>query len=346
MVSRIKEFFAQIRDPNASDYSLLFWIVCVFLGGVINAMVIRAFSDFWLSVYNYYVAWQLTVWKAPEIIPSFIISVAIAFSIPILLSFIFTRAHPERRIVPPLPMQIVSFGLLLFFVYNKTETDWQILYGIVFYVLTASFLQDGIITYALGKNVQVDYIIKHSLKVHANVNQVKNIILSKQFRKLNNVKLIDKANKESIKLRTNAKRGFILILELKEVKNNLETIINLVAYHMQAYCVKPVKANDDVSQWATSRIGSLRETLSSQLSVQVEDDVTSNVDSLASFVLEDMAGALSRFQELATTKRAVIVLSTIFFLATIGLFAYNRIDWGLGALGIAFALIAGVALRE
>ncbi len=345
-MSQIKERIAQIRDPRASDYSLLLWIVVVFFGSVINAMILRSFADFWLSVYDYYIKSNLTVWEAPQIIPAFIISVVIAFSIPILFSFVFTRTHPEKRIVPPLPMQVISFGLLVFFAYNQTATDWQMLYGIGLYMMIAAILQDGIAIYALGKTVFTDDIIRHSLKVHADIDRVKNIILSKQFRKLNKLTLIDKSSKESIKLRTNPRRGFILILELKESEVKKDTIINLVAYHMQAYCVKPIKATDDVHIWVMERIAGLKETLSRQLSVRVDDDAISNVDFLLNFVLDDMTGALSRFQEMATTKRAAAIISVVFMSVAIGLFAYDRIDWGFGALGIAIVLFADIALRE
>lgn len=345
-MSRIKEFFVEIRDAQRSDYSFLLWVVFVFLGGVINAMIIRSFVDFWLTVYNHYATSNLTVQQASQIIPILIISLVIVFSIPILLSFMFTRTHPEKRIVPPLPMQIISFGLLLFFVYHQTATDWQILYGLFIYMMSAALWQDAIMVYALGKTAFPHNIIRHSLKVHADINRVKNIILSTQFRKLNNLKLIDKSSKESIKLRTNARRGFILVLELRESEVKEETIINLVIFKMQAYGVKPITANDDVHVWATWKIGGLKETLRNQLSVQVDDGVISNVDSLLSFILDDMAGALSRFQEMATTKRAATIIAVIFVFVAIGLIAYGKIDWGLGALGIAIVLFADVALRE
>jgi hypothetical protein len=345
-LSQIKEHLAQIRDPRASDYSLLLWLVAVFSGGVINAMILRNFADFWLTVYDYYITKNLTVWQAPQIIPAFITSVAIAFSTPILFSFLFTGTHPEKRIVPPLPMQIISFGLLLFFVYHQTATDWQILYGIGFYIMSVALWQDGIVTYALGKTVFTDDIIRRSLKVPANINRVNNIILSKQFQKLNNLKLIDKSRKESIKLRTKARRGFVLILELKESEVKTETIINLVAYHMQAYCIKPIRKADDVYVWAMNMIDTLKGTLTRDLSAQVEDASIDNGDSLLNFVLDDMAGALSRFQEMATTKRVAIVASIIFIAVSIGLFVFDKIDWGLGALAIAIVLIADVALRE
>lgn len=345
-MSQIKERLAQIRDPRASSYSLLLWLVGVFFGGVINAMILRSFADFWLSVYDYYITSDLTLLQAPQIIPAFIISVVVAFSIPILFSFLSTRTHPEKRIVPPLPMQIISLGLLLFFVYNQTVTDWQMIYGIALYMIVVASLQDRIVVYALGRTVFTDDIIRHSLKVHTSISRVKDIILSTQFRKLNNLKPIKKPIGESIKLKTNSRRGFTLILELKEGKVNEETIVNLVVYHLQAYYVKPIKETDYVYAWAMNGIDILKGTLSRGLSVKVEDDTIDNVDSLLNFVLDDMTGALSRFQEMATTKRVAIMVSVILVGVAFGLFVFGRIDWGFGALGFAIVLIADVVLRE
>lgn len=309
-------------------------------------MTLRTFADFGLAVYNDYIAKNLTIVQAPGIIPVFIIDFVIAFSVPILFSFLFTRSHPERRLVPPLPMQLVSFGLLLFFVYNKTTADWQILYSLGLFMASFGLVQDGIVTYTLGRTTSANYLIKHSLKVYTNIDRVRNIVQSKQFRKLNDMKSIDEASTESTKLRTDRKRGFILMLELKKGEKKEETIINIIAYHMLAYCVKPLEPNDDISLWAKAKIASLREILGYQLSVRVDDDAVGNVDSFQNFVLEDMTGALSRFQEMGTTKQVAIVLSVIFVSLGIGFFAFNYIDWAIGAWGIAIVLIADVALRQ
>lgn len=329
-----------------SDYSLLLWIIFVFLGGIVNAMAIRIFTDYCLSVNDYLKSSQLTIWQAPQIIPQLIICFATLFSVPIVLSLLLSRTHPEKRVVPPYYMQLIAFGLLTFFVYNQLPTDFLILYVIFIYVITSGPLQDGIATYAIGKTVFTDNIIRHSWKIHTTINRVKDMVLSKQFLKLNNLKVIRKPKGESIKLKTKNRRGFILILELKEGKVNKETIVNLVVYHLQAYFVKPITETDDVYMWAMDRIAIFRDNFARRLSVRVDDDTISNVDSLLNFVLDDMAGAISRFQEMATTRRITMIFSGVLILISIGFFAIGRFDVGFGPLAIAIALIVDVILRK
>jgi hypothetical protein len=318
----------------------------VFLGGVINAMIIRACADFWLSAYNYSVEHQLPINQQLQIIPSFIISFAIVFSIPILFSFVFTRTHPEKRIVPPLGIQLISVSLLLFFVYNQTTIDFQMIYSISFAAVLMGLYQDAVVSRALGRTATTENIIQWSWKIPTNVNRVKDIMLSNRFRRLNNLALITKPKGETIRLRTRAKRGNILILELREDKVNEETIVNLAFYHLQAYGLKPIKEMDDSYLWAMGRIGALKKTLNLLLSVQITDGDEDSADSLVAYVLDDMTGALSRFQEMATTRKVAIILAIIFIAVAIGLFATDRIDWGLGALGIGVLLITDVVLRE
>lgn len=97
-----------------SDYPALLWAVFVFLGGAIDAVAIKNFISWWVLVSNFLRERNITLQESPQAILSLVIFGLITFLFPIIFSFLFTRWHSEKRIVPPFYMQLVAFGLLLF----------------------------------------------------------------------------------------------------------------------------------------------------------------------------------------------------------------------------------------
>jgi len=324
-----------LRSPTV-DYSLLQMAVYVFLGGAINAVVIKNYVDLVLSI-SIPPQYQITL----QDLPLLAVLGVVVFLVPLLISFLLSRMQPEKRIIPPLYMQGVSIGLLLFFVYNSMPNDFLAIYTISFYAFVSGIAQDTIVIYALGKTAITDDIIKHSLKAHVNMAKMKEIITSKQFRKLHKLRLIMKEG-ESIKLRSDRRRGFQFILEIKESKQPNETIINTLAYNMGSYGIKHISETDDNYDYAKGRIAVLKEYFTRHYSIQIEDDEVSNTDSLMTHVLDEMTGTISRFQEMTTRKRLSIVIAIIVSVIGVGLIAYGRFDTGIAALTIVVALFVDI----
>jgi hypothetical protein len=316
------------------DYSLLQWVVYVFLGGAINAVVIRNFVDWY--------KWAMIRFEAIQIAPQFIVYGIFVFLTPLIISWFFSRRHPEKRIVPPLYMQGIAFGLLLFFVYNALVTDFQTYYFIAMYAFSAGIIQDGIMGYFLGKNALSEDIIRHSFAVHSDVARVQEIVMSKQFRTLLGLKRIVKEKGETLKLRSSRKPYWQIVLEVKETGEKGETIVNLAVYDERRYNIEHVEKTDDVYEYAMSKIGYIKDYFMRRHSLQVDNAPMDNAESLVSYVLDDLQGTLTRFQEMTRRKQLSIIAMLVFVLASVGLFAFDRIDAGLATLAIAVALIIDV----
>jgi hypothetical protein len=328
------------------DYSSLSWIILTFLGGAVNAVAIRNVADWWLLVVQIATTNNLSVWQSPEAVSLLVAFGALVFAFPLGLSFLFTRVHPENKIVPPLFMQVIAFGLLFFFVYNNLIQDLGTVYIIGVCVLTAGIVQDNLIVYTFGRTITKDSLIIHSFKIHANVKQARELITAKQFRNLHNLKIIQSNEDSSSRLKTNRRLGQLLFLELLEGTQEKWSIINIVACKVQSYDIRHIREGDEAYEWAMGKIASIQDYFMRR-GIQTENDSSTNADSLVSFVMNEMEGKATRLQEMTTMKRLSLIVSVAFIFASIALaILLNRIDIGVGLLAIAVALITNVVLRS
>lgn len=320
-------------NNSSANYSLILWIVYVFLGGAIDALVIKNF-----------IGWYLAITQFNEAnLPSLILYVLLVFFTPVILSFFFSRKYPEKRIAPPLYMQIVAFGLLSFFVYSEFFLNLGMLYILVVYAWSAGVAQDWIVVYAFGKAALADGFVKYSLKVHADITKVQEIIMNKQFRNRLGLKKIVRRSGESLKLRTPRARDIQIVMELKEGIQSGETIINLVAYEEKGYSIKK---SDDAQELAIGRIVYLKDAFRRLYSVQVDDDSSDSADSLVNYVLDEMQGTVTRFQEMTAQKRIFVIASISLFFVMIGLLLYGKIEPAIATFAIVVVLIIEVIRRE
>lgn len=306
----------------------------ILLGGFINAVAIKNFVEW------YY--WVVLQFELTKIVLEFIVYGILVLLTPLLLSWFFSRTHPDKRIVPPLFIQGFAFVFLFFFVYNALVADFQTYYLIAIYALSAGLVQDRIMVELLGKNVISDDIIRHSFSVHSRITRVQEIVMSKQFRTLLGLKKVVRKTGESLKLRTSKKADWQNVLEVKEAKKRGKTIINLAIYEERAYSIKHVEKADDVYEYAMGRISYIKDYFLRRHSIKVDDASLDNAESLVTYVLDDLQGRITRFQEMTTRKRISVVLSVIFIFASIGLFAFDRINEGIATLAIAVGLIIDV----
>jgi len=130
-------------------------------------------------------------------------------------------------------MHAVSFGFLFFFVYNNLIADFFSHYTIGIYAFVGGKIQDSIMVNALGKDAPLDNIIRHSFKANDNVSKVKEVVMSKQFRKLFALERKEQFENETLKLRTPKKDDWQLILEAKETENHKETILKRARYQLR-----------------------------------------------------------------------------------------------------------------
>jgi hypothetical protein len=90
----------------------------------------------------------------------------------------------------------------------------------------------------------------------------------------------------------------------------------------------------------------LRDYLSRRLSVEVDDGAIGNVAALTRYVMDDMAGYISHFQELATRKQILLVLSVALMAISVIPFAFSQVETGFVVLLAGIAMVADVMFRE
>ena len=130
------------------------WIVYVFLGGAINTLVVYAFSQ---SIAIPLYASLLDV-LAITAIP-----IAILFGTPILVSIGLTRLHPERRVVSPLYIQLLTLAAYLYNVLTNPRPEYFA--GLVLLVMYAAFgglAQNQIVASMIGLVAVRDSFLSYS----------------------------------------------------------------------------------------------------------------------------------------------------------------------------------------
>ena len=305
----------------------------MFLGGAINAVVIENF----LGWYN----WAMPRFDVIQLVAPFLFYGILAFFTPLFVSWFFSRLHPEKRIVPPFYIQAVSFGLLVLLNYSVLLKD-QSLFWVAMYAYSAGMTQDEIMIYSLGKNALPDDIIKYSFEVDVDIARVQEIVMSKQFRGLLGLKRIIKKAGESLKLRSARKTELQVILELKETGKKNRAIINLAVYVERKYAIKHIEKTDDVYEYATEKILYIKDYFKRRHSIYIDDAPLDNVESLVNYILDDLQGTMTRFQETTRRKQLSIIVAIASFIVSLGLFAFGEIDKGLAALGIAIVIFVDV----
>lgn len=237
-----------------SDYPALLWAILVFLGGAVNAVVIRNFVDWYLWAQQYTkTTFNIDLLNFPQAYPALIVYGSIVFVIPLIFSILFSRNHPEKRLVPPLYMQLISIGFLLALAANSLVLDFQKYYFIVTLAGMAGIVQDGIVVAALGKTVIEDNIIRSSLKISAGFRETRSLMTTKQFLRMRNLKIVEEGHGESLKFRTQGRLlqrniGFQFFMELIEGSQPKESIINVASCKLQSYGAKHITEGDDTDE--------------------------------------------------------------------------------------------------
>jgi hypothetical protein len=343
----IKRTIRRIKSLRSqpAGYPELLWAIFVFLGGAVNAVAIRNFVDWFSPILQYLDSNGLYIYQVPNAVVLFIIFGVTVVLTPIGLSFLLTRFHPKKRIVPPLWMQIIAFALLLFFVYNKFTTyNISVDYLLGFYAFVAGLLQDGLIVFALGRTAYKENVIKHSFIIYADIKEVNQLITSKQFLERWDLRIIQNEGC-TVKLKLDFPKGFQLFLELKEGAEPFTSILNIVACDIQAYSLGTVDKNSDVYDWAMGKIDTLRGFFKRK-NILVAEGSESEADLLVGYVMDEMEGSFTRLRRMTARKRRSIYISLVLIAVSAGLFVLNEIGIGVAVLAIAVALITDVVLRK
>lgn len=119
----------------------------------------------------------------------------------------------------------------------------------------------------------------------------------------------------------------------------------MAVYEEQRYSINHIEKTDDVYEYAMGKIDYIKAYFMRRYSIQVDDAPLKNAEPLVNYVLDDLQGRITRFQEMTTQKRLSIVASIGLIFTSIGFFAFGRIEASIATLATAIVLISDVVLR-
>lgn len=211
-------FLNQFKASFAEEYHLNYWVVVTFLAGGINAAVLWLYREYYIGITRYYPSStpnEISVEAAVYLI----IPTAILIVTPIVLSIILTKAQPKKHIVPPLFIQIITFGWFTLYAITKLPSQ-DVLSQIMLvgmFTIVGGILQDKLINWLWGhlgdKNMMLSYTIitnttKEKLKELLLLEHSRDLLqLSPNFHDENNTTRLqtDKFEKYSVHIQLNDK---------------------------------------------------------------------------------------------------------------------------------------------
>lgn len=306
---------SQLPNQTSRDYELFRWLFYIFIGGAVNGVIWQIFADFLYVVVS-------DSQPKPTVAPIIyaIIGSVLVYLSPIGLSLALTRIHPQKRIVPPLYMQVAAFAWFMISFYNRYQmASLPSLYLIGTYAFFGGMTQDRIASSMLGRAFQEDNIISYSLKVDGDIDKIRDIIMTDKFRKNLNVgRKVEQIDSRLI-IRSFKKGKFSTIIELKKGLQPNETLINEVFFEVKDYYVT---ISEDLQVYADFRVEGLKKILTSpEYNLRVEDAPKTNAQYLMGLVEDEMEGLLG-YTDKMTKLGWVKIVAFAFAVGLIGVFAF------------------------
>jgi hypothetical protein len=154
-------------------------------------------------------------------------------------------------------------------------------------MLYGGIVQDRIATTMLGRSARKKDMISFSLKIDANMEKVRDILLTDKFRKnLNLGKKIESDN-GSLTIRSPKKGRYTTILRLEKGSTPDETILNEVFFQIKDYYIT---LPEDLEEYARSRFVYLREILKEDYNFESRKLPVASANHLIDSVLGEMQG--------------------------------------------------------
>lgn len=283
------EKLRQVRSQFSRNYGLLRWIVYVFLGGSFDALTLELFINYLLPVSP--LLSNMPYPPSTEETSALVVTVLLAilvFVVPIFLSILLTKLKPEKQIVPPLYIQIVAYAWILGFLLTLPSPTIISVVAVGYYIILGGIIQDAIVIAIVGSTARKKDMISFSLKIPANMEKVRDILLIDRFRK--NLNLGKKAESDNgcLIIRSPRKGKYTTIARLERGSSENETILNEVFFEIKDYYIT---LSEDLQEYAESRYIYLKQILSrKEYNIKPSDLPLTHAESLENFVLNEMQG--------------------------------------------------------
>lgn len=309
------------------DYSVLRLVVLTFLGGVLNSLAIKMLGDYYSQIIPV-VSITSIVWL--------IVAGVLVFLLPIGVSLLLSGRRSQ--IIPPLYIQILTFGFLTHYtIIHPAPTDLLALYTLIWYVLVGGLIQDRVVLSTIGRYAPRDQILPLSLRVNAELDVVKDTLLTRRFREYLGLRKKVEPIERGYRLRGTG--PVKVVVDLRSTDAQGETRIDLAFYkwHRAYYCLRKT---DEVEECARSFAAYLKDILQRHEPPIVATEVSSDhwvsaVDS----VIDEMQGLYSRMGETPATKVLAVIATIALAVVTLGFFVFGHWEAALATLAVVAYLV-------
>ena len=302
----------------SEEYEIVRWVVYVFLGGGIAYIAFSNFTQFYINLYTKSVI-QLPV-GAPI---SFTLSqygilavyFLIVFITPILTSLVLTQLHPDKRIVPPLFMQAISFVLNLvplisLKIVAPSQYIGTIEQGIgglyfvgIYYVIIGGIIQDSIVTWILGLTINGDNILRASLVASTDYSFARSIVTQKKYWNRIGLRMRLYKDKETVIIRSARNARTITSLEIAPHTKSapdepVKTLINIIKFKKGSYYIKK---DEELSESLRIAVLYIKDLFERQTpSIKATESSPDNAAALVNSSIAEMQGLTFQLQQTST----------------------------------------------
>lgn len=301
-------------------------IYLIFSGALYGAILAVPFN-YYIDPLNTNVT-QTLITNFPFVIVYLVVMVPAG---PLILSFAFTLKHPEKRIIPPMFIQMIGISIFITDVVLHSR-DFTLTFAAIYLSLLSimplgAFL-DQFIIFLLGRFIKAEDLKTSRLKVYSNQNTVASTIKN-QAR--NTLHLHEKAlehSDTSIMFRTTKDVRFTTYVEIEPTKDDGTTLVNMVFLEKGDYATVDSKDLQEYQREKTVYLQRVMLDKPNEIFAQPDDGTNAE---LISRITDDLLGVYQRSKSLSKAEKVRLVaylLSPIPLGIYISVVSYDATTYG------------------
>jgi hypothetical protein len=303
------------------------WVVSLFLGASLNFVAIRLFQQWLQSLFlTYYLFWiGLGVATIPAIL---------VFLTPIVLSLGLTRVHPEKRLVPPLYIQLITLGMFLATA-DYAASPYLSLLMIGLYVGLGGLTQDKIVLAITGRTVDRDSIVRRAFMIVGDPERIAQVLTKFPYVGLD--EMWDTKPNGAIVLRSPKDREYTTVVEITRGKQPNHSFLSVAFYQRTRYYLRKTA---DLEEYARIRLAYIRDVFSrDEYRTEVYEAPDSIATPLLDSIIDEMQGLVTTHFERLSGLGWVKMVSFIGAVAIVGILLFYMKDYGSAITTVALILL-------
>jgi hypothetical protein len=212
----------------------------------------------------------------------------VLFLIPVVLSLALTRPHPEKRLVPPLYMEVITFGMFLVTVdYHGFPYLALVMVGI--YAGLGGLTQDRIVTSITGLSVDRDSIVCRVFYVAGGPESIAQMLT--KFTYVGVGKKPQRKPDGTIVLRSPKDSAYTTVMEIRQGTQPNQSLLSVAFFQRSRYYLRRTQ---DLEEYAEIRIAYMRSLFSrTEHRMKFRDAPPKMAEPLLDLIIDEMQGILT-----------------------------------------------------